>query len=443
MLERLGRRKFFIPVLIIIVVFFIMSIMMYPMLNANPKDVPFAVLSLDEGATTPAGELNLGDKLVENMSAGLPDVESPIEWTVLDSQEALDKGFADNAYYGALVIPADFSAKQAAAQMAALASAGGGAEGLPEGVTAGGTPTPEQLAALAESGDLPEGVTAGETPTPEQLAALAAAQEEAANASPSDADTSKETPAPTPDIASAESPTVQLIINSAKNAMLTTQLQQLIPTMLESNGITVDVTNVNTADIGGGGMMSAIMGPQLLLMPLVMLLLSGSLLLYFIFRPRKSALRHEKTKSYLVQICYSVASSFLIALAAIGIVTWAGGMDLPVGALLLFLWPAVFCVMLLFLGAFSLSRILGALVAVFTFACGMSVTMLASEMMPTFWRDYIYPLVPQHYIMDGVRTIIYMDNGANFIPLLIYGAIGVALFLIAILTAKKVAVREA
>jgi len=441
MLERLGRRKFFIPVLIIIVVFFIMSIMMYPMLNANPKDVPFAVLSLDEGTTTPAGELKLGDKLVENMSAGLPGVEAPVEWTVLDSQKALDKGFADNAYYGALVIPADFSAKQAAAQMAALASAGGGAEGLPEGVTPGETPTPEQLAALAESGNLPEGVTPGETPTPEQLAALAAAQEEAASASPSDATVNA--PEETPAAAPAESPTVQLIINSAKNAMLTTQLQQLIPTMLESNGITVDVTNVNTADIGGGGMMSAIMGPQLLLMPLVMLLLSGSLLLYFIFRPRRSALRSEKTKSYLVQICYSVVSSFLIALAAVGIVTWAGGMDLPFGALLLFLWPAVFCVMLLFLGAFSLSRILGALVAVFTFACGMSVTMLASEMMPTFWRDYIYPLVPQHYIMDGVRTIIYLDNGANFIPLLIYGAIGVILFLIAILATKRGAVREA
>ncbi|MDR3304511.1 MAG: hypothetical protein LBS85_00555, partial [Clostridiales Family XIII bacterium] len=168
----------------------------------------------------------------------------------------------------------------------------------------------------------------------------------------------------------------------------------------------------------------------------------GSLLLFFIFRPKKDAPRPQKTRSFLGQIGYAVVTSFLIALAAVGIVAWAGAMTLPIGTLLLFLWPAVFCVMLLFLGAFNLSRILGALVAVFTFACGMSVTMLAPEMMPTFWRSYIYPLVPQHYIMDGVRTIIYLDDGANFAPLLIYGAIGIVLFLIAILAAKKPRSRE-
>jgi hypothetical protein len=64
-------------------------------------------------------------------------------------------------------------------------------------------------------------------------------------------------------------------------------------------------------------------------------------------------------------------------------------------------------------------------------------------MMPSLWRGYIYPLVPQHYIMDGIRTIIYLDNGADFAPLLVYGAIGIVLFLIAVLAAKKDAVKEA
>jgi uncharacterized phage infection (PIP) family protein YhgE len=96
-------------------IFLVMSLAVSPMLRADPKDVPFAALSLDAGAQTPGGIVNMGDGLLAQMTAGMPGVESPIKWSVLSSRTELDSALKNNEYYGALVIPADFSAKQAVA----------------------------------------------------------------------------------------------------------------------------------------------------------------------------------------------------------------------------------------------------------------------------------------------------------------------------------------
>lgn len=39
-----------------------------------------------------------------------------------------------------------------------------------------------------------------------------------------------------------------------------------------------------------------------------------------------------------------------IALLAVGVITLAGGLDLPVGSLVLYFWLAVFCMMVFFVG---------------------------------------------------------------------------------------------
>ncbi|GAA3944321.1 hypothetical protein [Microbacterium soli] len=119
MIERLGPRKYAFPLLVVVLIGCVMALLFYPMLHMQPKNLPFAVLSLDEGATTPAGEVNAGEMMTEKLvTAEAPgDGEvAPIKWEVVDSQEALDDAIAENEYYGALTIPADFTKAQAAAQ---------------------------------------------------------------------------------------------------------------------------------------------------------------------------------------------------------------------------------------------------------------------------------------------------------------------------------------
>ena len=117
MFEKLGKAKYVVPLLIGIVAACVMSVMFYPMANMEMKGLPFAVLSLDEGVETPQGDMNVGDTLVENITsatAAEDGEESPIAWTKVGSQKELDEALENGEYYGAIIVPADFSAQQMA-----------------------------------------------------------------------------------------------------------------------------------------------------------------------------------------------------------------------------------------------------------------------------------------------------------------------------------------
>ena len=60
-----GHVRLALPSAIVLVVACVMGLVFYPMAHMEMRDLPFAVLSLDEGAQTPAGQMNAGNMLVE------------------------------------------------------------------------------------------------------------------------------------------------------------------------------------------------------------------------------------------------------------------------------------------------------------------------------------------------------------------------------------------
>ncbi|MCD8199876.1 MAG: hypothetical protein LUD25_02810 [Coriobacteriaceae bacterium] len=96
--------------------------------------------------------------------------------------------------------------------------------------------------------------------------------------------------------------------------------------------------------------------------------------------------------------------------------------------------------MLLYIGAINISMALGAVIMIVFMAFGMMTGNLPYEMLPTFWQDWIYPWAPQHYISEGIRSVIYLGDGAwnrASLPLLIYGLAGIVLAVIAGLIPHK------
>lgn len=117
MFEKLGPKKLIVPPLAVILIGCVMALMFTPMVKMSPQNLPFAILTLDEGVTTPQGEMNAGDLMVQNLTGeSAAEGESPIEWHAVSSQAELDVALANNEYYGAITIPADFSQSQALAQ---------------------------------------------------------------------------------------------------------------------------------------------------------------------------------------------------------------------------------------------------------------------------------------------------------------------------------------
>lgn len=135
MFEKLGKKKFAIPFVVPILLICLFALMFYPMANMELKHMPFAVVCLDEGAELPTGNVNVGEQMADALASGDAsalagsqdgedgesasglDVSEAIEWTVLSSEKELEEALVNNEYYGAIVIPKDFTLVNAAQQM--------------------------------------------------------------------------------------------------------------------------------------------------------------------------------------------------------------------------------------------------------------------------------------------------------------------------------------
>ena len=441
MLEKLGKERFAAPVMVIIVVFCILALVMYPMLNAIPKNVPFALLNLDEGVDMPTGAVNMGNEITKTMLEGVElqeGVESPLAWTEFTSETELNAALENNEFYGAIIIPADFTAAQMAVAAASAGSAGTGSATAASGMDpetaltaaiASGMDPEAAVTALLVAGADPQAVAAAAVAAgidPGVVASAATAAAEAAAA----ADTSTEVPA---------LPTIQVIINQGKNVMLATTMQTALSTMLGQTGLNIEMTTIHAADVSGGGM-AAMMSGMVVVTPTVLLSLACSILLYLLFRPGKDASKAERVKAYGKQLVYAVVASGLAACAAVLLVTWVGGMEVPVASVLLFLWLSSFSIMALFIGALDIAMPLGALVIICCFALGMGTAMLAYEMLPAFWQDWVYPWAPQRFVGSGVGSILYMSRDAwndSSLPLAITGCIGLVLMALAVFIPQR------
>jgi hypothetical protein len=444
MIENLGIKKYALPVGVILVIFCVFSVMMYPLLHAEPKNVPLAIVNLDEGITTPGGELNLGNQMMAQLQNASPGEEaSPFAFTVVATKEALDQDMANNKYYGALIIPADFSAKQWPAMQATMPLPGG------TGENQGGTPPPAPSQDPTQQPSDP-----GATPTPGTEPTETPAPTDPTPGVDPTADPTTGTSNPTPEDPnqgagpnegpslpplSEDSPVMGVIINSGKNPMIGQTLETGLPTMLMAKGLNADISLINNKNLGTG--FGAMMSGNVIVMPIFMMSAICAVLLGLILRPKKETGVGGRLGLYAGQLGYAAILSALISAAAVGILTLAGGLSVPLVPLSIFLAIGSFCVMTLFLGALDIARPLGILVILTCFACGMSVGMLAKEMLPDFWQSWIYPWAPQRPIGQGAASILYMGGGpmnSSTIRLIITGAIGLVLMILAsLLGAKK------
>ena len=403
MFEKLGKAKYVVPLLIGIVAACVMSVMFYPMANMEMKGLPFAVLSLDEGVETPQGDMNVGDTLVENITsatAAEDGEESPIAWTKVGSQKELDEALENGEYYGAIIVPADFSAQQMAVKQA------------------------ETKASLAQA----QALMAAQGDAAQAAALAAAAQDDGAS-----------------EAEEVEAPALKVLIDKAKSPLVASQMGASIPSMFQQMGVDVDVETIHegSASDGDGAAanpMSGMVSLQLAIMPLFMVSMMTGLFLSRIFGKKTDATSAERWKSIGIQAAYAVVASLIVSLCAFCMLLWIAGIEAPMDAIVPFMWLASFCVMLVFIGAFNISTALGGLLALVGFALGMMTGTFPFEALPAFWQDWVYPWAPQRFMSEGIRAILYLDAGAwnaGSLPLLIVGAVGAMLTCIAALVPGK------
>lgn len=81
-------------------------LLVFPMLSMEAKDIPIGVISLDEGMTTPQGEVNAGNIFISNI---VKTDNSLIKFEKAKSEKGLKKDLEDGKYYAIIVVPKDFT----------------------------------------------------------------------------------------------------------------------------------------------------------------------------------------------------------------------------------------------------------------------------------------------------------------------------------------------
>ncbi|MCD9024803.1 YhgE/Pip domain-containing protein [Cohnella silvisoli] len=102
------QKLLWIGIVIVMVVLIVFgAAMMGSVLGTKPKEMPVALVVLDQSAELPTGgKLAVGEMIREKLTA---NKQIPIIWQIVGSEEEARAGLDKHEYYGALVLPADLS----------------------------------------------------------------------------------------------------------------------------------------------------------------------------------------------------------------------------------------------------------------------------------------------------------------------------------------------
>lgn len=107
-MKMLAQKTMWLGMVLVLIVLTVFGVaMMGSVLGSKPKELPVALVILDQpaelstGGTFTVGEM-IREKLVSNPAM-------PFAWHVVDSEEKARKGLDKREYYGAMVIPEDLS----------------------------------------------------------------------------------------------------------------------------------------------------------------------------------------------------------------------------------------------------------------------------------------------------------------------------------------------
>lgn len=343
------------PVIVLIVVL-IFGLTLVPSVKPTPKNVPIAFVNEDQGVEIPnQGHLNMG-KTISEMIQAKTEKESPIKFIFIKSNEEVRKGLNNREYYGAIVIPKDFSQKQASLM--------------------GPSPTSPEIKIMVNQG----------------MNTIASTM-----------------------VTTALNGMVDNINNNVRAQLLagfekqggtvtTKQAAALV------SPITKKVTNVNevgTASMNGNA-------PVSLFQPLWMASIAGAAIIFLMVSKLPFANRKEKLAVHVAQILMGA----VIALVAGFGLTWMAetiGVHIPKFVVIaLFLSMTCFSFFLMISAVLSWTGIKGIPIFVLILFFGAPLLAMAPEFMSSFYRDWIHSWLPMGFMVDGLRELFFFGKGISW-----------------------------
>ncbi|MCM3127083.1 YhgE/Pip domain-containing protein [Paenibacillus provencensis] len=382
------KNKLFImaPVIALVVVF-IFSLTLFPTVQPQATHLPIAIVNEDEGVEVPGQpQMNMGQTIVDNVQKSISTEEdSPVEWIEVSDAAAVQQGLDEQEYYAALVIPRDFSAKQASLQS-------------PD-------PSSPEVQIYINQGM--------------HMAASSAASQ----------------------ILSGIIDNMNVNIRNqllegfeAQGLTLTTEQAGLLAVPIVKNVINVNEVGENSANGNA---------PVSLFQPVWIGSLATAAIIFMasskmLFRTKKESLMLK-----IGQILIGAAAAVVIGFGLTWIVDGMVGLNIPdFSDTALFLSITAFSFLLMILAVISVVGFKGIAIFALLLFFGAPLLSLAPEMMSPFYHDYIYSWLPMRFMVEGLRPLLFFGEGlswnADLSALVWIGIVSMLVILATALRAVKV-----
>ncbi|HDR3888739.1 DUF3533 domain-containing protein [Bacillus mycoides] len=376
------------PVVALLVVF-IFSLTLFPTVQPKPKNLPIAIVNEDQGVEIPnQAKMNMGQTIVDTIKkTSKSDEEPAVKWVEVKNKESVQTGLNNQEYYAALVIPKDFSVKQASLR----------------------TPQPSspEIEILINQGMN----TAASTMAGQMLNGVV-------------------------DNMNNNVRTQLLEGFKAKGTTLTTdQVSKLV------TPITKKVTNVN--EIGKNSANGN--SPISLFQPLWIASLASAAIIFIAISKMPVGTRKENFVLKLKQILAGAIAALVIGFGLTWIADGMVGLNISnFRDTALFLSITSFSFFLMIAAVLSLVGLKGIGLFALLLFFGAPLLSLAPEMLSPFYQDWIYSWLPMKFMIEGLREIFFFGKGLSWsTPVTVLVWIGVVSMVIILVTAfKRSAIKE-
>lgn len=369
--------------IIALAVIFIFSLTLFPAVQPQPKNLPVAIVNEDQGVEIPdQPKLNMGENIVDMIQESSKTEKDPaVNWVEVKSEEAAQEGLDNQEYYAALVIPKDFSQKQASLQ-------------TPE------PSSPELQIYINQGMNMPASTMAGQI----------------LNGVVDNMNNNVRT---------------QLLEGfESQDITLTAEQASHIGTPITKKVINVNKVGENSANGNS---------PVTLFQPLWMASLATAAIIFMAVSKMSFSSRKEELVTKIWQILIGAVAAFVIGFGLTWIVDGMVGLNIPnFMDTALFLSITSFSFFLMILAVLSLVGIKGIAVFVLMLFFGGPLLALAPEMMSPFYQDWIYSWLPMRFMIEGLRELFFFGKGLTWnTPVSVLVWIGIVSMLIILGTALK------
>lgn len=374
--------------IIALAIIFIFSLTLFPSVQPQPKNLPVAIVNEDQGVEIPnQPKMKLGQTIVEMIQKkanATTDEDPAVKWVVVKTEEEAQKGMDNQEYYASLVIPEDFSAKQASLR----------------------TPTPSSAEVQIY---INQGMNAAASTMAGQVL----------NGVIDNMNNNVRT---------------QLLEGFEKQgATLTAEQAASLVTP-----ITKTVTNVN--EIGTNSANGN--APVSLFQPLWMASIASAAIIFMAVSKLSITNRKENLAAKSAQIFMGAIVALVIGFGLTWLADSLVGLNIPQFMdIALFLSITSFSFFLIILAVLSILGFKGIPIFVLMLFFGAPLLAMAPEMMSPFYRDWVYSWLPMRFMIEGLRELFFFGKGLTWSsPVSTLVWIGVASIVIILISALKLSV---